>query len=191
MRTPDQQETAQNGQSTRGKSTESSGRQGYESISLLILIPAIISTVLSIITLCLVLYFYRAIHRISGETLVASQHINFSADRLEKITDRFILSVVMIMKDILLDMKTQPSRKDDLRGHAETGQESLVSAIKEIVGRPAITTLRDLYFILRGRFTEQQVKDTLLKLRAEGVISWEGGEEGIDYTTPISPAERG
>ena len=162
-----------------------------ESNSLLILIPAIISAVLAIITLCLIIYFYGAIHRVAGETAVASQHINYSSDRLEKISDRFILSVVMIMKDILLDMKTQPAKKEDLRAQTDPVQENLVTAIKEIVGRPAITTLRDLYFILRGRFSEQQVKETLLRLRTEGVLSWEGGEEGIDYTTPISLAGNG
>jgi hypothetical protein len=166
-------------------------RTTNETISLLVLIPAIVSSVLALITLCLVIYFYRAIHRIAGEAMVASQHITFSSDRLEKVSDRFILSVVMVMKDILLDMKSHPAKKDDARVQADPVRESLVTAIREIVGRPAVTTLRDLYFILRGRFSEQQVKETLLRLRAEGIINWEGGEEEIDYTTPINLTEKG
>lgn len=186
-----QQDHASNGQPAPGKPAESLTRTANESLSLFILIPAIVSAVLSIITLCLVIYFYRAIHRIAGETVVASQHISFSSDRLEKISDRFVLSVVMIMKDILLDMKAPHGKKEDSRVQTDHVQENLVSAIREIVGRPSITTLRDLYFILRGRFSEQQVKETLLRLRAEGVISWEGDDEGIDYTTPINLAEKG
>lgn len=186
---PAPQEHAQNNRFIPEKSVGTYSRDAGETISLLILIPAIVSAVLAIITLCFVIYFFRAIHRVAGETTIASQHINFSADRLEKVSDRFMLSVVMIMKDVLLDMKSQSARKDELRGQADLVQESLVSAIKELVGRPSLTTLRDLHFILRGRFTEQQVKETLLKLRAEGIISWEGSEEDIDYSTPINLAK--
>jgi hypothetical protein len=185
---PDQ---PQSGEPVSGKSVGSFIRGANESISLLILISAIVSAVLAIITLCLVIYFFRAIHEMSGEALTASRNISFNADRLEKISDRFILSVVMIMKDILLDMKAHSTRKEDVRPQADSVQESLVTAIKEIVGRPAITTPRDLYFILRGRFGEQQVRETLLKLRAEGVVTWEGNEDGIDYTTPITLTEKG
>jgi hypothetical protein len=185
-----QAEQVPNGEFTSGRSTGSLIRGTNESISLLILIPAVVSAVLAIIALCLVIYFYRAIHQIAGESLAASKNIGFNADRLEKISDRFILSVVMIMKDILLDMKAHSPRREDVKAQAEPVQESLVTAIKEIVGRPAITTPRDLYFILRGRFGEQQVKETLLKLRAEGAVVWEGNEDGIDYTTPITLAER-
>ena len=51
-----------------------------------------------------------------------------------------------------------------------------------------VTTLRDLFFILRGRFSEQQIKDSVSKLRTEGAITWEGNETRLDFTTPLSLA---
>jgi hypothetical protein len=104
---------------------------------------------------------------------------------LEKVFDRYILSVFLVMKDILLH-KSRLTQKEEKSPRADPFEEDIEIEIRKILGRPGLTTLSDLYFILRGRFGEQEIKKTVLRLRAEGFITWEGSEAGIDFSTPIS-----
>lgn len=148
---------------------------------------ALAATVLSITALCLMLYFYRIIQKISGEISSTSKTLGYNTERLDKIADRYILSVFLIMKDILLYKSRMPGTEEK-EPRTDPFQEDVEFAIKKIVDRPGVTTLRDLYFVLRGRFSEQQIKEAVFRLRAQGGITWEGSETKIDFTTPISPA---
>ena len=113
--------------------------------------------------------------------------LGVTAERLEKIADRYVLNVFQILKETL-NSKSQLSGKEDKGPAADPFQEDVETAVREIVERPGITTLRDLCFILRGRFSEQQIKDSVFRLRTGGAVIWEGSETGLDFTTPISPA---
>jgi len=93
----------------------------------------------------------------------------------------------MMMKDLLL-FKSNVPEKEAKKPRTDPFEEDMEIAVKRIVDRPGVTALRDLYFVLRGRFSEQQIKETVFRLRAEGVITWEGSETRIDFTTPISLA---
>ena len=153
----------------------------------LLLALALIAIVLSITALCLVIYFYRLIQKTSSELSATSKVLGLGADRLEKVADRYVLSVFLILKDILIYKSQMPGREDKEPG-ADPFREDVETAVKKIVERPGVTTLRDLYFILRGRFSEQQIKDSVFRLRTEGAITWEGSETKLDFTTPISLA---
>ncbi len=156
-------------------------------VSILVAALALVAIVLSITAFCLILYFYRMIQKISGEISSTSKTLGSNTERLDKIADRYILSVFLMMKDILL-YKSRLSGVKEKEPRTDPFQEDVESAIRKIVDRPGVTTLRDLYFVLRGRFSEQQIKDAIFRLRAQGVITWEGSETKIDFATPISPA---
>jgi hypothetical protein len=153
------------------------------------LVPALalIAIVLSITALCLIIYFHRVIQKTASEISATSKVLGLSAERLEKVADRYVLSVFLILKDILIYKSQLPGSEDKEPG-ADPFQEDVETAVKKIVERPGVTTLRDLFFILRGRFSEQQIKDSVSKLRTEGAITWEGNETRLDFTTPISLA---
>jgi len=158
-----------------------------EASNLLVPALALIAIVLSVTAICLMLYFYRIIQQILSEISSNSKLLGFNTERLGKVGDRYILSVFLIMKDILLYKSQLPDREE--KGPAvDPFQEDVQTAVKKVVERPGLTTLRDLYFILRGRFSEQQIKEAVFKLRAEGSITWEGTETRLDFTTPISLA---
>jgi hypothetical protein len=148
---------------------------------------ALIAIVLSLTALCLIIYFFRALQRTASDIAAVSKVLGLSAERLEKVADRYVLSVFLIIKDILV-YKSQLTGREDKAPETDPFQEDVETAVKKIVERPGVTTLRDLYFILRGRFSEQQIKDSVFRLRTEGAITWEGSETGLDFTTPISLA---
>jgi hypothetical protein len=154
--------------------------------SLLVLALAIIAIVLSITAICLMIYFSRAIHEKATDISVTSKLLGITAERLEKVADRHLINVFQILKEIV-NYKSQLSGKESKEPAATPSREDIETTVKEIVERPGITTLRDLCFILKGRFNEQQIKDSVFRLRANGVITWDGGETGLDFTTPISP----
>ncbi len=156
-----------------------------QAVSILIQALALVAIVLSITAICMLFYFYRIIQKIAGELYSTSKTLGFNTERLEKISDRYILSVFLMMKDILL-YKSQLPEKEGNKTHTDPFEEDVQTAVKKIVDRPGVTTLRDLYFILRGRFSEQQIKEAVFGLRAQGIITWEGSETRIDFTTPIS-----
>jgi len=156
-------------------------------VSILISGLAFAAIVLSITAICMLFHFYRMIQTIAGELHSTSKTLGFNTERLEKISDRHILGVFTIMKDLLL-YKSQVPSKEGEKPKADTFEEDIDTTIKNIVDRPDVTTLRDLYFILRDRFSEKQIKETVFRLRAEGVITWEGRETRLDFTTAISPA---
>ncbi len=172
-------------QSAPMKATEPAGQGTRPAVSILITGLALVAIVLSITAICMLFYFYRIIQKIASELCATSTTLGFNTERLEKISDRYILGVFMMMKDLLL-YKAQLTEKEAKRPQADPFEEDIEIAVKKIVDRPGVTTLRDLYFVLRGRFSEQQIKDTAFRLRAEGVITWEGSETRLDYTTAIS-----
>ena len=174
-------------QSAPVKATAPAGQESGLAASTLIAGLALVAIVLSITAICMLFYFYRIIQKIAGELHSTSKTLGFNTERLEKISDRYILSVFMMMKDILL-YKSQLPEKEEKKPQTDPFEEDVETAVKKIVDRPGVTTLRDLYFILRGRFNEQQIKEAVFRLRATGVITWEGSETRIDFTTPISQA---
>jgi len=169
------------------RATAPAGQEQGLAASTLIAGLALVAIVLSITALCLIIYFYRLIHKIASEIASTSKTLGLNTDRLEKVADRYILSVFLIMKDILL-YKSQTPDNDAKEPETDPFQEDVNTAVKKIMERPGITTLRDLYFILRGRFSEQQIKEAVFRLREEGAVTWEGGETRLDFTTPISQA---
>ena len=154
-----------------------------------ILIPglALAAIVLSITAICMLFSFYRIIQKIAGDLYSTSNTLGFNTERLEKISDRYILGVFTMMKDLLL-YKSQVPEKEGKKSQTDPFEEDIETAVKKIVDRPGVTTLRDLYFILRGRFSEQQIKEAVFRLRSEGTITWEGSETRLEFTTAISPA---
>ena len=174
-------------QSAPVKATAGAGQEQGLAASTLIAGLALVAIVLSITAICMLFYFHRMIQKIAGELHSTSKTLGFNTERLEKISDRYILSVFMMMKDILL-YKSQLPEKEEKKPQTDPFEEDVETAVKKIVDRPGVTTLRDLYFILRGRFNEQQIKEAVFRLRATGGITWEGSETRIDFTTPISQA---
>ncbi|MGO9532250.1 MAG: hypothetical protein ACLP3B_13885 [Syntrophobacteraceae bacterium] len=175
------------GQSAPVNAAAPAGQGPWLAASTLILGLALVAIVLSITAICMLFYFYRIIQKIAGELYSTSKTLGFNTERMEKISDRYILSVFMMMKDILL-YRSQLPEKEEKKPQADPFEEDVETAVKKIVDRPGVTTLRDLYFILRGRFSEQQIKEAVFRLRATGIITWEGSETRIDFTTPISLA---
>ncbi|MGA2401432.1 MAG: hypothetical protein ABSG91_06970 [Syntrophobacteraceae bacterium] len=172
-------------QSAPMKVPVSAGEGTSPAVSILIQGLALVAIVLSITAVCTLFYFYRLIQKIASELSPASKALEFNTERLEKVFDRYILSVFLVMKDILLH-KSRLTQKEEKSPRADPFEEDIEIEIRKILGRPGLTTLSDLYFILRGRFGEQEIKKTVLRLRAEGFITWEGSEAGIDFSTPIS-----
>ncbi len=174
-------------QSAPMKATAPADQGPNLSLSILIQGLLLVAIVLSITAICTLFYFYRLIQKIEGELSSASKALGFHTERLEKVFDRYILSVFLVMKDILLH-KSQLPQKEEKKPKTDPFEDDIKIAVRKILERPGLTTLSDLYFILRGRFGEQQIKETVFRLRAEGVITWEDSETGIDFTTPISLA---
>jgi hypothetical protein len=146
---------------------------------------ALIAIVLSITAICLIIYFSRVLQETASEISVTSKLLGITAERLEKVADRYVLNVFQTLKEIL-NYKSQPPGRENKGPMADPIQEDLETTVKKIVERPGVTTLRDLYFILRGRFSERQIRDSVFRLRTEGAIIWDGSETGLDFTTPIS-----
>ena len=184
------QTTAQTQESTAQsapmKATEPAGQGTRPAVSILITGLALVAVVLSITAICMLFYFYRIIQKTASELYASSTTLGFNTERLEKISDRYILGVFMMMKDLLL-YKAQLTEKEAKKPQADPFEEDIEIAVKKILDRQGVATLRDLYFVLRGRFGEQQIKDAVFRLRAEGVITWEGSETRLDFTTAISP----
>lgn len=154
------------------------------------LVPAlcISAIVVSVLAVCLMLYLFRITQKSVAEIAAVSKALGINTERLEKVSDRYILSVFLVLKDILLMRSRLPGAQDEKGPAADPFREDVETALKKILDRPGITTLRDLFFILRGRFGEQQIKEAIFRLRAEGVVTWEGSETKIDFSTPISLA---
>lgn len=155
-----------------------------------VLITAVASSVLSIAAVCLLLILYRMLRETAVESSAASRAIGVSSDRLENLNDRITLRLFQVMKDMLLDMRSRDIKKDDAPGRGGDFREDADRAVIDLVSRPGTTTLRDLQYILRDRFAEREITDTLARLRKEGVITWEGDESGPAFTKPITLAER-
>ena len=163
-------------------------------ISILAAVLALAAIALAITAVAVVFLFYRATQKMAEEIVTASNTLAVNTERLEKVSDRYMLIVFLIMKD-LLTQRAQTKPAPPAAPHAEprsipksgpeSFRENIESAVTHIVMRPGITTLRDLSFILRGRFAEQQIREALFKLRADGRITWESNETEIDFTTPI------
>jgi hypothetical protein len=175
------------GQSAPMKATAPADQGTTPAVSILIPGLALAAIVLSITAICMLFSFYRIIQKIAGDLYSTSNTLGFNTERLEKISDRYILSVFTMMKDLLL-YKSQVPEKEGKKSQTDPFEEDIETAVKKIVDRPGVTTLRDLYFILRGRFSEQQIKEAVFRLRSEGAITWEGSETRLEFTTAISPA---
>jgi len=157
---------------------------------LLVLIPAIASTVVSIAAICLLILLYRALHQVTSQAEAASKAVGASSDRLENISERSNLWLFHMMKEMLQATLSRENRRDAAPARAEDFREDAEKAVRDIVARPGTTTLRDLHYILRDRFDEAEISDALSKLRDEEVIAWEGNESGAGFTTPITLADR-
>jgi len=159
------------------------GDPGTTPAVLLIGALAFVAIVLSITAICMLFYVYRFTQKTACAISSVSTSLGSNTDRLEKISERYILNLFLIMKDILVS-KTQPP--EGKRPRDNPFEDNAQTAIKEILGRPDITTLRDLHFILRGRFDEEQIKEAIFRMKAEGAVTWEGSDNRIDINTPIS-----
>jgi hypothetical protein len=157
------------------------------SVSIVVEGLALAAVVLSITTICMLFYFYRIIQRIAAELSTTSTTLGFNTERLEKISERYILNIFLIMKDILLH-KSQLPGKEEKKPKADPYDENVETAVIKILMRPEVTTLRDLHFILKGRFDEEQIKEAVFRMRAQGIVTWEGSENRLDLTTPITSA---
>lgn len=171
-------------------------------ISILAAVLALVAIALAVTAVAVVFLFYKATQKIAEEIVTASNTLAVNTERLEKVSDRYMLSVFLIMKDVLLhraQAKPAPPATPCAESRPQPGpfpkaspgrspegfQEDAETVVTHIVMRPGITTLRDLSFILRGRFAEEHITETLFKLRADGRITWEGNETQIDFATPI------
>jgi hypothetical protein len=154
----------------------------------LVLIASLISAVLSLVAIGMVIVFSRMITNAAWEAGTAARTLAMNVDRLEKLSDRFIMNTLQLVRDFVLDLISPMQKKDVVKGHPEPFHEDVETAIREIVSRPGITTFRDLHFILKDRFSKEEIKQALLKARTAGVLTWEGDEAGLDYAIQITLA---
>ncbi len=154
-----------------------------------VLTAAIASSVLSISTVCLLLYLYRMLREAAAQSTASSKAIGVSSERLENLNDRITVRLFQVMKEILLDMRSREARDEKKEAPDRPPRdfrEDADSAVLEIIRRPGTTTLRDLQYILRDRFDEREIAETLSRLRGEGTITWEGESAAPAFTTPIT-----
>ncbi len=157
---------------------------------LFVLITAIASSVLSIAAVCLLLILYRMLREAAAQSAASSRAIGVSSERLENLNDRITVRLFQVMKEILLDRmsgEARGSRKEEAPSRPSGDfREDAETAVIEIIRRPATTTLRDLQYILRDRFDDRMIEETLSRLRKDGALTWEGEEAVPAFTTPIT-----